>query len=109
MFNPADLTLGQVSSALRDFTIVGVLLTAAWKARGGYELVKNFFERLTKFMASMEADSAFIRQGMQTLLSNHLTHIEADLRNMAHRQVRASHAEQASYVDEPPYEGEVRK
>lgn len=86
MFNPADLTLGQVSSALRDFTIVGVLVTLAWKARGVFEAGKNFFERLMTFMNTVEADSAFIREGMQTLLSNHLTHIEADLKAIAGRK-----------------------
>ena len=97
MFDPAQLTLGQVSSALRDFTVVGVLLTVAWKTRGFYETVKNFFERLTTFMDVMENDSAFIKEGMQTLLTNHLTHIEADLRKMTHRQVRATDAEQVQY------------
>jgi len=97
MFDPSQLTLGQVSGTLRDFTVVGVLLTIAWKSRGVYETVKAFFERLTKFMVTMEADSAFVRDGMKTLLSNHLTHIEADLRKMTHRQVRATDAEQTQY------------
>lgn len=78
-FDPAQLTLGQVSSALRDFTIVGVLLTASWKARGGYEFVKNFFQRLTTHMDVME-------RGMQTLLNNHLTHIENDLKTLSGRK-----------------------
>lgn len=86
MFDPAQLTLGQVSSALRDFTVVGVLLTIAWKTRGVYEQVKNFFERLTTFMDTMEEQSTFISEGMRTLLSNHLTHIEADLKSISGRE-----------------------
>lgn len=86
MFDPAQLTLGQVSSALRDFAVVGFLFTVAWKSRGVWEHVKKFFERLTTFMVRMENDSAFVRQGMQTLLSNHLTHIEADLKALAARK-----------------------
>lgn len=79
MFDPAALTLGQVSSALRDFAVVGFLLTIAWKSRGGYEFVKKFFERLTTHMDVMEA-------GMKTLLTNHLTHIESDLKTLSGRK-----------------------
>lgn len=73
MFNPADLTLAGVSSILRDLTVVGVLLRVAWKIRGVWEGAKNFFIRLTTHMDVMEG-------GMQTLLANHLTHIEKELR-----------------------------
>lgn len=95
-FDPAALTLGQVSSTLRDFTVVGVLLTVAWKTRGMYEAAKNFFERLTRHMTVME-------QGMQTLLNNHLSHIEKDLRAMAHHQVRASESDQILYETEDEF------
>lgn len=78
MFDPASLTLGQVSSALRDFSIVGVLVIGAWKARGFYEVAANFFERMTKHMDVMET-------GMSTLLTNHLAHIEADLKTLSGR------------------------
>jgi hypothetical protein len=90
MFDPASITLGQVSSSLRDLTVVGVLLTISWKSRGVYEAAKNFFGRLTTHMDVME-------RGMNTLLTNHLSHIEADLRKMTHRQVRATDDEQVSY------------
>jgi len=93
MFDPAQLTLGQVSSALRDFTVVGVLLTIAWKSRGAWEFVKKFFERWAKHMDLMES-------GMNTLLTNHLTHIEADLKHMSQRQVRATEYERAAYLTE---------
>jgi hypothetical protein len=79
MFDPASLTLGQISSVARDFTIVGVLLTSAWKIRGVYENVKSFFSRLTAHMDIME-------NGMRTLLSNHLHHIEKDLKILSGRR-----------------------
>ncbi len=100
MFDPASLTLGQVSSALRDFTVVGVLLSLAWKTRGFYETAKNFFQRLTTHMDTME-------RGMSTLLTNHLPHMEQELKMLAHRQVRASTAEHVQYEidDAPPASG----
>jgi hypothetical protein len=78
MFDPSSLTLGQVSSTIRDFTIVGILLTLAWKARGWYEYGAQFFERLNTFMDTME-------RGMNLLLTNHLHHIEADLAKLSGR------------------------
>ena len=79
MFDPASLTLGQMSSAIRDFTIVVVLFTASWKARGVYEKVSNFITRVTNFMTSMEN---FTR----VVVDNHLKHIEADLKTLSGRQ-----------------------
>ena len=78
-FDPAQLTLGQVSGTLRDFTVVGVLLTIAWKSRGVWEHIKSFFKRLTTHMDVME-------NGMNVLLSNHLSHIEEDLRVISGRK-----------------------
>jgi hypothetical protein len=100
MFDPSSITLGQVSSSVRDFAIVGTLLTASWKARGAYEAVTQFFTRTMKHMDAMEA-------GMNTLLTNHLAHMEQDLKTMAHHQVRASAREQDGYVvdDAPPTTG----
>ena len=87
MFDPGALTLGQLSSSLKDFTIVAFLLGLAWKARGVYEAVTNFFNRTMKHMDAME-------HGMQTLLTNHLAHIEKDLKQMSGRQTDYVDAEQ---------------
>jgi len=72
MFNPASLTLGEIASAVRDVSIVVVIVKLAWASRGIYEIIKTFFNRCMTHMDYMEA-------GMKTLLENHLTHIEAYL------------------------------
>ncbi|VVB52071.1 Uncharacterised protein [uncultured archaeon] len=79
MFDPASITLGQASSAIRDLTVVVFLITTVWKSRGVYESAKKFFDRLTIHMDVMET-------GMSTLLGNHLKHIEQDLRVLSGRQ-----------------------
>jgi len=79
MFDPGNLTLGQVSSAIRDFSIVIVLIVSVWKARGIFEDVSNFFTRVIKHMDSMES---FAR----TVMDNHLLHIEQDLKTLSGRQ-----------------------
>jgi len=90
MFDPASLTLGQISSTLRDFTVIGVLVTITWKSRGLYEGGRDFFNRLTTHMAVMET-------GMEKLLNNHLAHIQQDLNRVARYQVRATDSEQDAY------------
>jgi hypothetical protein len=90
MFDPASLTLGQVASAIRDFSIVAVLLTAVWKARGVYESITSFFERVTNHIDTMEKFA-------DTVVNNHLRHLEADIRKIARNQVRATNAEQDEY------------
>lgn len=80
IFDPSQITLGQVSSTARDLAIVGTLITCAWKARGWYEAGASFFARCIKHMDVMEA-------GMKTLLENHMTHIEADLAKLTGRSI----------------------
>lgn len=79
MFDPTQITFGQVSSTIRDFTIIGVLVTAVWKARGWFEAGTNFFQRLNRHMDVMESK-------IDLLLTNHLKHIEADLAKMSGRK-----------------------
>src|SRR5258708_23743741 len=52
MFNPGALTLGELSSAVKDFGILTICLTIGWKGRGliqpGIDLFKKastFFDR----------------------------------------------------------------
>jgi hypothetical protein len=78
MFDPSQVTFGQISSTIRDFTIVSVLVAAVWKARGVYERGVHILERMIKHMDTMEA-------GMNTLLTNHLHHIETDLAELRKR------------------------
>lgn len=93
MFNPADVTLGQLSSTLKDLSIVGIVLVGGWKARGIFESVSDFFDRAVKHMDAME-------KGMNTLLTNHITHIEKSVEKIARRQVRATVAEESAYARE---------
>jgi hypothetical protein len=91
MFDPAQLTLGQLSSAARDISIVGALVGASWKLRGVYETITKFFERTMKHMDTMES-------GMNTLLTNHLAHIEASVEKMSNNQSRVLSGEEVIHV-----------
>ena len=79
MFNPAQLTLGEIASTLRDLAIVAILLKAAWHSRGLYDDAKAFFKRCTLHMDYVEGS-------MKTLLENHLVHIEAGVTALAKKK-----------------------
>ncbi|SRR5258708_31186730 len=91
MFDPSSITLGQISSSVRDFAIVGTLIATSWKARGAYESVTQFFTRTMRHMDVMES-------GMQTLLTNHLAHIENSLDKMSNHQERVLSGQEVIHV-----------
>ncbi len=78
MFNPSGITLGEISSTVRDFSVVIGIVVFSWKARGAYQSVTDFVERITQHMTIME-DFA------KTAIENHLTHLEQDIRTLANR------------------------
>lgn len=80
MFDPSTVTLGQVSSFVRDFSIIGTLAVVVWKARGIYESVTKFFDRTSRHMDVME-------NGMNVLLTNHLPHLEAELKLLSNKSI----------------------
>lgn len=75
-----QLTLDQIFAYGRDLTIAGTVLTLGWKSRGVWEKCQSFLDRIETFMGRME-------QGMETLLTNHMEHIEKDIRVLA-RHIR---------------------
>jgi hypothetical protein len=79
MFDPSSMTLGQVSSILRDFAIVAVLLRIGWMANGWLSEIKSFATRVTQHMTRMERFATIV-------LNNHLKHIEADLKTLSGRK-----------------------
>jgi len=83
MFDPNTVTLGHIGSTLRDFSIFGALVSGliatVWKGRGIYDATSTFFSRIIQHMDVMES-------GMNTLLTNHLHHIEKDLKTIARRE-----------------------
>jgi hypothetical protein len=78
-----QLSIGEVISSFRDLSIVGVVITVVWKARGVYETVQDFFARVMTHMDTME-------QFAQVAVKNHLHHIEQDLKVLSGRKTNYS-------------------
>jgi hypothetical protein len=91
MFDPSSITLGQMSSAVRDLSIVGTLVLGSWKVRGAYEAVTHFFDRVTKHMDVVE-------NNISVLMTNHLSHIEDSLKQMSVNQERVLSGRDAIHV-----------
>lgn len=85
MLNPSQWTIGELSSAVKDYGIFLTVAIVAWKARGliqpCLDLAKKInafidkadarFERADKHMGTMESS-------MSLLLNNHLAHLKTD-------------------------------
>lgn len=78
MFDPSQVTLGQLSSTVRDWSIVVTLGVAVWKVRGMYEKGVTFIDRVCKHMDRMEIFGS-------RALNNHLAHMQHDLRVLSGR------------------------
>lgn len=83
MFNPSQVTIGELSSAVKDYGIFITVVVVGWKARSVVQPCIDFvkkvsefidkvdarFERADKFMVSMDTN-------MDLLLNNHLSHLK---------------------------------
>lgn len=91
MFDPAStVTLGQVISNLKDGAFIIGIVVLGWKARGIVQPLINFFEASTKHMLVMEQGIILLQTGMNTLLTNHLPHLEQELKAISSRRTRAN-------------------
>src|SRR5277367_2848290 len=95
-FDPSAITLGQLSSAARDWAIVGFLFGTAialtkmaWKSRGIYEDVSGFVNRISEFMDASTKHMSRMEKFANVALNNHLFHIQHDLRTLSGRSADA--------------------
>lgn len=83
---PMDITaftIGEVLASLRDAFVILSVATLIWKARGWYQAGIDLKNRAVQHMDFMESS-------MQSLLGNHLNHIQEDLRTLSGRQLDIS-------------------
>jgi hypothetical protein len=76
MFDPSQMTLGELSTIVRNLAIVAVLLRAAWGARGFYDSALSFMSAVHKHMIEQTTFNTDARKFMTTVTDNHLKHIE---------------------------------
>src|SRR6267142_6209106 len=79
----SQITLGEIIQYGRDAAIAGAVLKLGWSARGVLELVKNFLSQVVKFMASVELKLDTLNTNVNTVMNNHLYHIDEKLEHIA--------------------------
>ena len=78
------VSVEQFIAAWRDGAIIIGICFFGWKARSWAQPVIEFFTRANSFMVTTQHGMGELQTGMKTLLDNHLTHIESDLKTLAH-------------------------
>lgn len=93
MFDPSStVTLGQTISTLKDGAFIVGIVVLGWKARGLVQPLIDFFARAKQHMEIMETGMTGLRIDVTTLLNNHLSHIEQDLKTLSGRKEGYVHA-----------------
>lgn len=86
MFNPNTMTVADAASTLRDIGILTGLVISGWKARSWFQPIVEFFKRANNFFTLGEHHMMRMEKNMDTLLTNHLSHIESDLKRISGRE-----------------------
>ena len=88
-----QMTIGELASSIRDATIIAATILVGWKARGWIQPCLDFFKKADTFMDSMTL-------GMNILLTNHLPHLQKDLKNVCKHRGQCPF-DIKSKIDEP--------
>lgn len=86
MFDPSKMTVSEAISALRDAGFLFGMVIAGWKGRGWIQPLFDFFHNGSEFMKESRLHQQTMEHQIGLLLTNHLTHIEADLKSLSGRQ-----------------------
>lgn len=83
MFNPSQLTIGELGSAVKDYGIFFSAIYAVWKLRGAvqpaidlFKKASAFFDKADEQIAKGNAFMMSMEKNMDTLLNNHLSHLK---------------------------------
>lgn len=87
MFNPNTTTVSDAISTIRDIGFIIAILVSGFKIRSWIQPGIEFFQRINIFMSLGETHMALMENNMRTLLTNHLSHIEADLKHLSGREI----------------------
>jgi hypothetical protein len=93
--NPSTMTVGDLRSTVRDGAFILGLIFGVWKARGAIQPAIDFFKdakatmvRGREHMDVMEQGMADLQTGLALVLTNHLPHMQKEMKRMTKRHVR---------------------
>lgn len=83
MFNPSQLTIGELGAAIKDYGIFFSAIYAVWKLRGAVQPAIDLFKKASEFFDKADEQIAKgntfmlnMEKNMDTLLNNHLSHLK---------------------------------
>lgn len=89
-----QMPVGELVTTVRDVVFFISILVAGWKLRAVVQPAIDFLVTAKDTMSRANEHMDVMEAGMQTLLSNHLTHIEADLGRLSGRRSTDTHEPQ---------------
>ena len=85
MLNPSQLTIGELSSAVKDYGIFITVVIVGWKSRSAIQPCIDFVKKVSAFIDKVDArferadkHMSLMEANMGTLLNNHLAHLKSD-------------------------------
>jgi hypothetical protein len=85
MLSPSQWTIGELSSAVKDYGIFATVVIVGWKSRGAIQPAMDLFKKANAFFDKVDGQMARgnlhmqkMESGMDTLLNNHLAHLKSD-------------------------------
>lgn len=89
MFDLSKMTLPEVISALKDAGfLIGMVfgpIVFGWKGRSWVQPIVDFFKEAKEFMKESKLHQQTMEHNMTLLMTNHMAHIEADLKTLSGR------------------------
>lgn len=86
MFDPSTITLAQASGFVKDWAILGILISVVWRARGLYSKAERLFDGSLAFINRVDLHMTRMELVADKITNNHLAHMEHDLRLMSGRK-----------------------
>lgn len=83
----SSMTVGDFIAIVKDVTIGISVLTLGWKARALIQPVIDFFKTASSTMRRANQHMFAMEAAMNTLLTNHVAHIEKDLASLVGRRI----------------------
>jgi hypothetical protein len=83
-----QMTIGEAIASLRDISFICGTVYLGWKIRSWLQPLFDFFREASSFFRIARIHMTQMEMGMDTLLGNHLHHIQADLGHISGRERR---------------------
>lgn len=94
----SSMTVSALLAGLRDIILIVSTLSVGWKLRAWVQPGVDFFKAIKTHLAKSSLHMKVMEHQMNLLLTNHLSHIERDLKSLSGRTTEFIQIEEDSEV-----------